>query len=195
MAFTKKQKRLRYVIYGTLATLVVGFFVVMFTLQYLEKRNFAKAEASLDSLAQQIQDKVGKADEIKKEKTCSYASRVIGKGPRGCGVRVLLLFKDKDPVISTKVMSEISAGIGTKLYDYLGRNIPLAFEKYDGRGPSQEFSQSSNNSYGAVTCAIRYVHPVVPLYDKAFADVSSENLQIGLSCSGPARAEYFPLAD
>lgn len=157
-----------------------------------EKQNFAKAETTLDKLAKQIEDEVGKPDQIKKDKSCGYASRVSQRGPRGCGVSVALLYSNRDLVFANSSLADISSLYGTKIYDQLGRPDVIQFSLYAGRGSSQAFSQSIP-AQESLNCSVQYSYPVVPLFDKLFPDVSGENVQIYLSCGGSAMAEYYPV--
>lgn len=201
MASSKTQKILRYALYGAIGVGVlgvVGYVLIIRPLQIrAQKQNFVKAEASLEALASQIQNTVGKADETKKEKSCGYASRVYTKGPRSCAVNFDLLFKSKNLADSNNSMLALATQSGGKLRYYLGDNnsqgnpYPQKFVEYSGRGPSQKFSQDII-SYGSVTCSSSYVYPVVPLFDKEFMDPSNENFEIILACSGPALAEFYP---
>lgn len=116
----------------------------MFSLQYMEKRNFAKAETILDNLAQQIQDKVGKADEIKKEKSCDRANLKSEKGPFGCDVDISLFYTNKNSVEATEIMRNVSVIGGQSTLELLGRPV-TAFVSKDATGVIKILITNSRN--------------------------------------------------
>lgn len=205
MAISKTQKILRYVVYSVLGVAVLGLLSYLFVIRpvqiHRQKVDFDKAESRLDALAIQIESTIGKPDQTKKEKSCGYSSQEFGKGPRSCAVSIYILYRSKDQDQSNIYMSSTSELVGTVLYYYLGehdsqgRLYPKNFVKYNGSGPSQEFSQIINKPLGNISCTVSYKYPVVPLFDKDFSGLQGENFEIGLVCSGSALKEFYPLSD
>lgn len=196
MAQIKKQHFIRYVVYGVLGLAAVSCIVYFFIIKPIQirnqKQNFAKAEARLDDLEKQIEQKIGKPDQIKKDKSCSYASRVYERGPRVCGISIYMLYANRNLDFANRTLKSATDLVGTKLYNQLLRDEASEFTPYDGRGASQSFSQALPNP-GNLNCSIQYLFPVVPLHDKTFPDASGENVEIALSCGAPAMAELYPV--
>ncbi len=194
MARTKTQKILRYSLYGLLGVVVLGFVSYGFVIRPLQIRNqkqsFDKAEASLDTLATQIQQKIGKADEIKKEKTCDRANLLTEKGPLGCDVSIHLLYKNKDSATSSSLMKTIAAfsvkelriGSGSSKGDAF---IPVSMQ----RGEQTFFLDFSATT--KPSCSFSYSYPAT---DREFT-VTGENFAVGMTCGGSALKEFYPLKD
>lgn len=167
------------------------FFVIRTIQIHTQKQNFAKAEASLDALAKQIEAKVGKPDDIKKEKSCGYASRVYEKGPRGCSISIFLFFSGKDSTQATGLTSQISPLVSNKEVQRLGE-ITHTFVPFDQYRGDQTLSQAYYD-IGSLSCSVQYVYPVSKKLNQPFEPKESENLQLELSCGGVAMAEFFPV--
>lgn len=197
MAQTKTQKILRYALYifvGAAILGVVGYALIIRPLQIRQqKQNFDKAEASLDTLAAQIQQTIGKADQTKKEKSCDRANLLTEKGPLGCDVSFYLLYEDKNASQSTDLMKHTSSIVSTSPLDLLGKPVN-AFVPKDVRGGDQTVDQDAINVAG-LSCGVQYIYPVTTKLGQPFKPQVPENLEIVISCSGPAMKEFFPLKD
>lgn len=195
MAQTKTQKILRYSLYGLVGAGVlgvVGYGLVVRPLQIRsQKQNFDKAEVSLDALAIQIQDKIGKADETKKEKSCDRAHLKSESGPLGCGITVALLYKNSDAVGSNKLMEDVlklrdgSVRIGS------GTAHGSAFVSKNTQSGTQIFYEDIAAD-DPITCVISYRYPSALDQNTITED---DSFALGLSCNGPAMKEFYPLKD
>ena len=173
-----------------LATLIVGV-LVYFGLIWREKKQFALAEKEIDALYAQIVEKIGKPDQEKKTKSCGYASRVYGKGPRGCSVTQRLLYESSGLGESNKIMVDVlKLSNGTYLQTF-GDKSKNRFTDQENR-TDQHISQDYRD-IGDLSCGISYYFPVVKEFSDDFEPRALENLQIEISCGGPALAEYFPI--
>lgn len=175
---------------------VVGLSAASYILVYKpysirkDKEKFTKAEASLDEVYNQIVAKVGKPDEVKKDKNCAYANRVYGKGPRSCSVGIYLLYKNKNSSISSSIMTDVAPIIGSKKYVGPGERDQTNFVPVQ-QNKTQSFSQDYKQ-FGDIDCGIDYLYPVSPSnQNSAFQTTFDENLEITLICGGPAKAEHF----
>ena len=204
MVRTKTQKILRYSLYGLAGAAVLGVVSYAFVIRPLQinnqKKNFDKAEASLDTLAEQIQQTIGKADETKKEKSCGYASQEFGRGSRSCGVSLNLLFRSRPIEEVNKIMSRVASSVGGELYYFLGskdldgKPYPQNFTTSNAR-TDDRFSQNLS-APDNLNCSIEYIYPVTKLENKdTFKDLVGENMGIYLSCGGPTLKEFYPLKD
>lgn len=175
----------------------VGYALVVRPLQiHNQKQNFDKAEASLDALAIQIQDKIGKADETKKEKTCGYSSQEFGRGPLGCGVQVGTVYAVSDVKEANVLNSEIRKFL---------LSSPSLSVTYDSEKtflePKNE-NQVQRNGYDikftdvSLGCSIGLVFANNISPDLLLkSQLQQKNLSIELSCGGPALKEFYPLKD
>ena len=198
MARTKTQKIIRYSIYGLLVVGILGvvfYGLVVRPLQiHNQKQNFDKAEASLDALATQIQDKIGKADETKKEKSCDRANLLSEKGPLSCDIAIYMLFTDKNALKATDLMHNVVALLaGSPTLKILGKPV-TAFVPRDVYGGDQTIDQDSDD-FANLNCGVQYIYPVIPKLDQPFKTTNAENLLVSLSCSGSATKEFYPLKD
>lgn len=157
-----------------------------------EKQNFAKAETSLDNLAKQIEDKVGKPDQIKKDKSCGYASRVSQRGPRGCSLSIYFIFENKNNITATEFMSSVSKLVGKGELQRLGDKKIKSFVPVDQYRGDQSISQPYIN-IDELSCSVQYKYPALKVLEQPLGLNSPENLQLELSCGGPAMAEYYPI--
>jgi hypothetical protein len=192
---TKNQKMLRYVLYGLLilvASALLLYFFVIRTLQIRhQKQNFAKAEASLDALEKQIEEKVGKPDQIKKDKSCSYISQEFGTGPRNCNINISFLFSNNDALASTEKMKKISAFTGTDIKDNLNKISQQGFRPLNERKINQIFYGDLGDQYD-LSCALQYTFPVYPTQGNTIQPQDSEKFQVDIGCQGPAMIEIYP---
>lgn len=191
----KLTKQLAYKAVGILlvATVLLGTATYIFLVQK-EKAQFAQAEKEIDALYAQIVDKVGKPDQEKKEKTCGYASRVYGKGPRYCNINSYLLYSRSNVTNSNRIMKTVSDVAGLSPTDHLARKDIVSFSQYEGVGLDQRFSDDLITSSNK-TCSINFSYPVLPSLTAPLKPGDKENLLISIHCGGPARAEHFPVKD
>lgn len=194
MAQTKTQKILRYVLYGLVGAGVLGVVTYGFIIRPLQvrqqKQNFDKAEASLDTLAAQIQQTIGKADETKKEKTCGRANLKSEEGPLICSVSATLLYKQKDSVASSALMMTLVSDNNKKLRIGSGISKGASFFPTSERRGQQTFYQDFPEQTKP-TCTYSYNYPATL---REF-DTSEENFKIEMTCGEPAIKEFFPLKD
>lgn len=186
-------KKTGLIVLGLIALSLFTYILVIRPLQIRhQKQNFDKAEASLDQLYNQIVAKVGKPDQYKKDKVCSYISQEFGKGPRNCHVSIYLLFENKDSAASTSLMNRVSFFSMSQLKSERLNSSLDSFKNYlQIKGP-QTFDQKYSQ-IGNVQCGISYSYPVHPTYATIdpIMTKANENLQIELACSGPAMAEFY----
>lgn len=186
----KKYKKHIVVLIIAIILTIIGF---RFYQIYSEQRDFAKAEQQIDSLAEQIQQSVGKADDIKKDKSCSHASRVYGKGPLGCGVSINLLYKNKGKDGSNEILNIVSKFNNDIPTEKLGRKNINQFIDYSGRGDGISFEQSFASYNSHIYCSIAYTFPVIAGPYKTFPDATINDMQINISCGGSTSSKVYPL--
>ena len=174
---------------------VVGLTAVSYVFVYRpfairqDKERFTKAEASLDEVYNQIVAKVGKPDEVKKDKSCHYANRAYGKGPRSCSVGIYLLYENKNSSSASSITEKLAAIAGTKL-TLFGEKTTASFIPSENKRGDQTLTQE-NKTIEGLACSTDYIYPVLPSSSKRFQPVSSENLEVVIACGGPAKAEHF----
>lgn len=181
----------KILIYGVLAVAIIGAAIYIFLIQR-EKAQFNQAEKEIDALYAQIVEKVGKPDQEKKEKSCGYASRVYGKGPRSCSVSTYMLFENKSNLDSNAMMAIIAESIKITPSDNLAREEVTSFTPYDQHRFNQTFGDDLQSS-SKKNCSISFSYPVMPYLSAPIKPTQKENLLISLGCGGPAIAEHYPL--
>jgi hypothetical protein len=181
--------------YGVLAVAVIGAVTYLFLIQR-EKAQFNQAEKEIDALYAQIIEKVGKPDQEKKEKSCGYASRVYGKGPRSCSVSKYFLYENKDATQSNIITEDVKKLSGNAPLQRFGDKSINKFIEYDKthKTNDQQLSQGYSD-IGNLVCNLRYSYPEIELFSNIFKSKHGTNLQISITCSGPAMAEHYQLID
>jgi hypothetical protein len=159
-----------------------------------EKKNFEKAEASLNELYEKIVQKIGLPDQKKNNKSCGYSSVVFGRGDLGCAVSISALYENINSDSATLKMKQIATFIGNKLYPGAGTRNQEGFVPKD-RNPVQSFRQDYKK-FNDLSCTVSYSYPVYPTYSYSiFQTEFAENILIELSCGGPAKAEHYPVSN
>ncbi len=191
----KKYARIiRFVLYGLVILGVLGivaYALVVRPLQiHQQKQNFAKAEASLDALEKQIEDKAGKPDQILKSKTCSRAHLLSESGPLGCDVTISLNFTSKDAGSATNIMNQVKALSSEPIRIGSGVTTGTSFKSAQLVRGTQIYYQSIP-SISSLTCAVGYNYPARNT-PNTLRD-SSSSFSLDVSCGGPAMAEFYPV--
>jgi preprotein translocase subunit YajC len=160
------------------------YFLIVRPLQINHQRNqFKKAEVQLNSLADQIQAKIGKADQVKIETSCDRANIKFSKGPLVCDSSTYLTYKNIDPAKASLFMAEV-AKLGTGSLRS-GSSSALGQEFRGGSlGSIDQIFYQNFTSIENLACAFSYDYPTGGDLQK--------NLKIGAGCSGPAMAEIYP---
>lgn len=175
--------------------LVVGLSAASYILLYRpysirkDKERFTKAEASLDEVYNQIVAKAGKPDQVKKDKSCAYANRVYGKGPRSCSVGIYLLYENRNNLVASSITEKAATVSGAQLTVF-GEKSTGSFSSITEKRGDQTISQGYNSIEG-LACSIDYIYPVLPSSSKTFQPTTNENLEVVIACGGPAKAEHF----
>lgn len=194
MAQTKTQKILRYVIYSLLGLVVAGTLSYVLVIRPLQvrnqKANFDKAEASLDTLAKQIETLIGKPDEIKKEKSCDRANLLSEKGPLVCTVSEYILYRNRNSEESTQFMEKLSGlskqAIRTGSVSATNQRFVSALTIKGEQTFYQDFDLISG-----LNCSFSYSYPAT---QREFI-TSGENFEAGIICSADSMSEFYPLND
>lgn len=177
--------------------------VVYIGLMWREKRQFIQAEKDISTISAQIIEEVGRPDQEIKDRSCGYASRKFSRGPRGCSVSIYLLYKNKGVLESNVLVGKISSLLNIKPSGYaFNHKTMTGSDEYefkeldDGRLFDRQLSTSLNTGFDK-GCSIGLTHPGVgtPYREMFDTTYSEKNFVVGLSCGGPAMAEYFPLKD
>lgn len=150
-----------------------------------EKQRFEAAAASLQTLADEIQTKVGKADDVNVEKSCGRAHMKSEDGPVSCNVMVALSYNPPEYSDANTTLNDVALFIGAPL-----RRGPLTKEVYFSPNPSDkkpEIIYQNNPKIEPLSC--------VNTYELYSLDTRPKALVVQLSCGGPARAEHYPLKD
>ncbi|MES2971825.1 MAG: hypothetical protein V4702_05890 [Patescibacteria group bacterium] len=194
MARTKKQKILRYVILPlvTISTLgVLSYVLIVRPMQIRnQKQQFEKAEASLDTLAAQIEQTIGKPDETKKEKTCGRANLKSSQGPLICSIRSYLLFRSKTADSASSLMAQLSTLSNKELRIGSGAARGTSFTSSSPQKGEQTFYQDFSLD-SEPSCSFSYSYPAT---DREFT-VEGENFELGLVCGGKSLSQLYPIKD
>lgn len=184
-----RQNRAKYI--GILLlVLVFAFFGFQLFRQWQQKQNFNKAEKSLDTLATQIEQTIGKADEVKKTKSCDRPNLKFEKGPLSCDVQVSLLYADSGLEESNQFMISLSRKQVTKLRIGSGGSTDLVFLPKNSISGSQSFYQATSNISG-LSCGYSYKYPSG--ISQEDSNTPEKGFLVSISCGGPAVYQFYPL--
>ena len=189
----KITKQLAYKAFGVLlvGSLVVGGLVYV-GLVWREKQQFAQAEKEMDALYTQIVQKVGKPNQEKKERSCGYASRELGRGPRSCSIARYFLYEGRSADESNEIVKDILSISGGTYLQSFGDKSVNSFVHMGNYRTDQRLDQDFRDTIGLV-CNLGYIFPVLEVPGNTFKPTTAENLQISITCSASAMAEYFPV--
>jgi len=157
-----------------------------------DKERFLQAQASLEELYSQIEAKIGKPDEIKRDQSCDRANLKSSQGPLLCDVGISMWYKNRDVHQSNSLMRSSISLNSTEIRIGSGSAEGKAFVSAEIKRGLQVFYQSIN-SFSGLSCAIGYRYPTTPSLEEQFNSKYDENFEIHISCGGPAKAEHFPL--
>jgi hypothetical protein len=190
---TKTKSRLNNVFLGLLILVAVGvlgwFFAVKPILAAQEKKRFEKAAASLQQLADEIQAKIGKADEVTKEESCGRAHLKNDRGPLLCDTGYMLVYNNKGIEEATQMMKEASAistsplrrGVG---FDAQARELDTMVFYLRANGKTDQSFFQDLDDRDKLNCTAAYSHVI---------DSSIQRFEIDISCGNNSLAEHFLL--
>ncbi|OGL29681.1 hypothetical protein A3D14_03615 [Candidatus Saccharibacteria bacterium RIFCSPHIGHO2_02_FULL_47_12] len=184
--------------------MTVGIMVFVYFVLYRpyaihqEKKDFEKAEATLNELYDKIVAKIGKPDQEKKVNKCSYSSSFSEfetRGDRSCDVAIYALYENKNAEQSNTIMKTASQIVGTsQIRKVFGSQQQNAFVPIVSPSTQQSFAQDYNNVSG-LRCGVSYSYPIEAGLYEVFKPKAAESIEIELSCYGSARAEHYPVSN
>lgn len=184
------RKYYKYGLYGLVVLVVLGF-AWREVLVYRQKAEFGKAEVQIDQLAVDIEKLVGKPDDIKKEKSCGYASQKFSRGARSCTIAIHLLYTEKNHLAANEIVNLVSSK-GEEIIDSLNKKATTLFLPYNEIRGDQIFYQNVAG-LSNLDCNIEYIYPVMVRVDQPFKPITKENLELRLSCGDFALSEFYPV--
>jgi hypothetical protein len=158
-----------------------------------EKKNFEKAEASLNELYEKIVQKIGLPDQKKNNKSCGYASRAYGRGDRSCSIGIMILFKNKGSTESTQLMQTAAKLVNDSGLSLLGE--PVDSFRPAGEYPGNQNIRQDYTKIAGLTCTVQYTYPISAKSNSSFTGLALENFSVELNCGGQAKAEHYPVSN
>lgn len=165
------------------ASTVAWFLVINPYLIAQEKKRFEAASAELDKLAQQIQAKIGAAQEVKAENFCNRPNLKFAKGPLSCYVTNDLMYTAIDELSANNLTNSLKSISDEPLREGAVFMKGTSFDKNEDR--RQFIFQSLPNIYN-LSCTNTYSYS---------SNQTEKNYIVHISCGSSARSEYFPLQD
>ncbi len=187
----KSQRILRYLLI-LLAVLVVAAIAYRIYQIQMEKRDFAKAEQSIDSLAQQIEQRIGKPTETRKEKTCDRANMKNAKGPLGCDISLDLLYKKLDVNQANTHFLELTDLSSSQIRVGSGATSGKAFKDPALQRGVQTFYQDLPD-FSSLRCGLGFSYP--SNFENKITTEDENNFIVTISCTGFPTQQLFPLRD
>lgn len=155
-----------------------------------ERKRFDAASESLKQLADEIQTKIGPADEVIKDESCGRANLKSEEGPLGCNTNYSLVFSTKNTDETNLLLQNASEISSNPL-----RKGPLADGTTFVNNPSANNTQIIYQNIGFInnlSCVTSYEYRIQPSSEELS---ESHVLKIVVNCGGPAKAEHFPVKD
>ena len=175
---------------------LVGFFGIYRPVSvYLDKQRFLQAEKEIEKVAEQIQAKIGPANQVKKDNYCRYASRKFERGPRSCVVQLHFLYENHSLEEINGLLDGASSIFGTKPYDDIGRNTTGKFVPIDDQNRGEQDLSQELSDISGLGCGVQYFYPAKASYQATFDSNYQNSLKITAWCSDGAKAEHFPVTD
>lgn len=188
----------------TVTVLVVGIFgfiCVNKLIVYNQKKQFDAAEKSLDTLYASIINEVGQPTDVKKDKSCGYASTEWGRGRRSCGISYQLSYKVNNSSEANSFRKKIEQQVESQDNTIISAGS-LNRAPLEEPNLGNQYSQTNSNlraSLGLLKCDGAYYYGK----DLKETALNSDYLRIEkntsflviLGCSGDAKAEFYPVKD
>lgn len=193
--YQKKKSYPEFVAILCLAALglsIAGYFIIYRPYAiYRERKQFKQAEAYVSQLADQIQAKVGKADQVKKENYCQRAHLKNDQGPLSCVTAAYLLYDNRDLTAANTLMSDIATLNNVPLKYSLGNITVTRFSNDLGSGP-QAFYQNITSTTG-LDCSDGFTYRYLDGPDSSLHPKTNTSLFIEISCSDWPISELYPV--
>lgn len=161
-----------------------------------EKHNFAQAEADINTLAQQIQDTISQADEVKTEKSCGYASRKFEKGPLGCGVTVSMVVGVDNTQQANEIRQKLNLLLDSGMQPFsIVFSSPESFSEIEAPHRVQRIGYDLGSGFDNPPCTIGLSYAKSGRLSLSTTSAKEENLLLELNCGGPALSKIYPVSD
>lgn len=183
----KKIAKIGLIVIG--AGVLLNFALVRPTQLYLEKARFEKAAKQLEGIYGQIEAKIGKPDQITRDKSCGYASREFGRGPRSCSVNVEVIYNNRSIDEINAILEKTSDLMGGRAYDALNRTA--AFTTISNNTSQTLSLDLSTIRIDGLGCSVDYSYPLTKENTTSYGRATNNNLLISLGCGGDALSEYY----
>lgn len=162
------------------------FLVVRPIIIHKEKQRFEDTARQLEVIGSQIQDKIGKADEVKTNKSCGQARVGYQKGPLMCRVSYTLTYANIDKQNANLLLGQAkSYGEGSLRFGWTNMT------EYNFRTPTNEYDvQRFFQNYPSIkkaTCNLAY--------DYVFTKKNRPDFILDLSCSAPSNNKHYSLTE
>lgn len=173
---------------GLLGLIVIGiagwYLAVKPILASREKARFEKAFTEIQSLAEQIQEKVGKADSVEESKTCGYSSAKFEKGDLYCTIRKDLTYNVSNSLEASQIMTKSSVLFSGNIVPRSGNTNNESFS--DNSKLRQLFSQDLTSIYPV--CDVYYSLP-------ATTQSTANSLNISLKCTDTSIRSHYTITN
>jgi hypothetical protein len=181
--------------------IVAGVVLFLYLLVYQpyevrkDRERYKQAEAVLEPFRQEVEKRIGQADQVKTKYSCSRPHLKYTRGPLGCDVSIRMLYESRNSTDSTNYLNIIKKLGADSLRIGSGSAIGnSSFESSEQNKDKQIFFQDYV-TVSDLACVIAYSYPVKPSSYEFFTVTSNNNFEVDLSCGGPAKAEFYPLED
>lgn len=167
------------------ALYLLGSWVVLRVQIRDERARFMAASNQLESVSQRLVRLYGAESHVNQDR-CSYTSTEFGLGHRTCDANRYLIYRVEDPVAASALKAKI---VGLGIDGNMAHLDQLATSNEKNLG-SYDFKLES------MDCAEDYWYfenTTLPFYIQGIGQSPDKGLLVELSCTGSAKADYFPV--
>jgi hypothetical protein len=183
-------KKLPLILVALLVVGLLGYFLAYKPYAVKKDRElFTKAEATTEEMYSKVIATIGQPDQLQREKSCDRANLKSEKGPLLCDVSINLQYSDKDLSNSNDVLHSLQSLGTSPIRIGSGAANGNEFVSPTNQKGLQMFFQDYTH-IGKLNCTLGYIYPYEGTNTPA-----AQGIEVALSCSGPAKAEHFPLKD
>lgn len=193
----KMRQNIGLLIVVAILVLIGAWFSYQALAKHLERKQFKQAETYVDRLHTALKQDLGQAENDEASKSCGYASRKEGQGPRGCGISFTLLYSAENTKTAQTLINkseELIANSNKGELVSMGLKAPLLHEITQAH-PFDETGSSYQEKNSSIQCSMRYLYTSDPrrLSDTKIHPTVGNKLQFSFSCGGSAKGEYYPV--
>ncbi len=185
--FEIRKQPVKYGVFGLAGLLFIGLLAYAFVINPVlirqERARFEKTKDELTSFENKVIDLIGQPTEVKRDESCGRAHLKTSSGPLLCDISTTLSYEGISTDQANRMLADVSSISRKSLRKGSGGTRGTSFINIQPASIDQVFFQDYLVANG-LDCNVDYSY----MLDK-------QVFEVGLSCSGRARSEYYSVTD